>query len=100
MSFSVFDILAKRAELGPDRIAMEDILHGDRVTYRELNLRTGRTTALLNSLGLKQGDRVALLCRNRIEFFELVAPLVNEAGRAAGELVERGFVSRLPRRVV
>jgi fatty-acyl-CoA synthase len=72
MSFSVFDILAKRAELGPGRIAMEDILHGDRVTYRELNLRTGRTTALLDSLGLKQGDRVALLCRNRIEFFELL----------------------------
>jgi len=72
MSFPVFDILAKRADLGPDRIAMEDIVNDDRVTYQELNQRTGRTTALLASLGVAQGDRVALLCRNRIEFFELL----------------------------
>lgn len=72
MSFTVFDILARRADLGPDRAAMEDLVGGDRVTYRELNRRTGRTTALLASLGVVRGDRVALLCRNRIEFFELL----------------------------
>jgi fatty-acyl-CoA synthase len=72
MNFPVLDILAKRAELGPDRVAMEDIVHGDRVTYQELDLRTGRSTALLAGLGVAQGDRVALLCRNRIEFFELL----------------------------
>jgi fatty-acyl-CoA synthase len=72
MSFPVFDLLASRADLGPQRMAMEDIVHGDRVTYRQLSMRTGRTTALLASLGVAQGDRVALLCRNRIEFFELL----------------------------
>lgn len=72
MSFPVFDILASRADLGPDRMAMEDIAHGDRVSYRELHLRTGRSAAFLKSLGVAQGDRVALLCRNRIEFFELL----------------------------
>ena len=72
MSFSCFDFLAKRADLGPDRVAMEDIVHGDRVTYQELNLRTGKTTALLADMGVEQGSRVALLCRNRIEFFELL----------------------------
>ncbi len=72
MSFPVFDILASRADLGPERIAMEDLVHGDRVTYRELNLRTARTAALLAKLGVAQDDCVALLCRNRIEFFELL----------------------------
>ena len=72
MIFPVFDILAKRADLGPERVAMEDINHDHRVTYRELHLRTGRTAALLASLGVTEGDRVALLCRNRIEFFELL----------------------------
>jgi DnaK suppressor protein len=72
MSFPVFDILASRADLGPRRMAFEDIVHGDRVNYLELHLRTGRTTALLAGMGVKPGDRVALLSRNRIEFFELL----------------------------
>jgi len=72
MNFPVFDILSRRAELGPDRIAMEDIAHGKQVSYQEMNLRSGRTAALLANLGVAQGDRVAVLCRNRIEFFELL----------------------------
>ena len=72
MGFPVFDILASRAELGPDRLAMQDVVTGDTVTYRELNRRTGRSTTLLASLGVEEGERVALLCRNRIEFFELL----------------------------
>ena len=39
MSFPVFDILASRADLGPDRIALEDIISGDRVTYQELKMQ-------------------------------------------------------------
>ena len=72
MSFPVFDILASRADLGPDRIALEDTSSGDRVSYRQLDQRTGRSTAMLANLGITTGDRLALLCRNRIEFFELL----------------------------
>jgi fatty-acyl-CoA synthase len=72
MSFPVFDITAKRAELGPERLAMEDLLTGERITYGDLEERTGRAAALLAQLGVSAGDRVALLCRNRIEFFELL----------------------------
>jgi fatty-acyl-CoA synthase len=72
MNFPVFDILARREDLGPDRIAFEDLVQGDQVSYRELDLRAGRAATLLVSLGVAQGDRVALLCRNRIEFFELL----------------------------
>jgi len=72
MSFPLFDVPAKRAEISPERIALEDIVTGDRVNYGELNLCVGRTAALLRALGVTAGDRVALLCRNRIEFFELL----------------------------
>ena len=72
MSFPVFDILASRANLAPQRVAFEEITCARQVTYFELNQRTGRTTALLAELGIKQGARVALLCRNRVEFFELL----------------------------
>ena len=72
MSFPVFDILASRADLVPEVVAFEDLVSGERVSYRELNQRTGRTTALLTSCGVKKDDCVALLCRNRIEFFELL----------------------------
>ncbi|GMR14734.1 MAG: long-chain fatty acid--CoA ligase [Gammaproteobacteria bacterium] len=72
MNFPIFDFLEKRAEIDPERIALEDIVTGDRVNYGELNLRVGRTAALLRALGVTAGDRVALLCRNRIEFFELL----------------------------
>lgn len=72
MSFPVFDMLARRADLGPERLAFEDIARNDQVSYSEMNQRAGRSTALLATLGVAQGDRVALLCRNRIEFFELL----------------------------
>ena len=72
MSFPVFDIPAKRADLDPHRVAMEDLVSGECVTYRDLDERTGRSAALLAELGAGAGDRIAILCRNRIEFFELL----------------------------
>jgi fatty-acyl-CoA synthase len=72
MSFPVFDIPAKRADLDPHRVAMEDLVSGECVTYGDLDERTGRSAALLSELGVGAGDRIALLCRNRIEFFELL----------------------------
>jgi fatty-acyl-CoA synthase len=53
-------------------MAIEDIVRGDQVSYEQLNLRSGRSAALLAGMGVGFGDRVALLCRNRIEFFELL----------------------------
>jgi len=72
VGFPIFDFLARRAELGPTRVAFEDAIQGGKVTYQELNRRSCRAAALLASLGVKPADRVALLCRNRIEFFELL----------------------------
>lgn len=72
MGFPLFDILASRADLGPQRLAFEDVARGGQVTYVDLNQRSGRTAALLAGLGVSHGERVAVLCRNRVEFFELL----------------------------
>jgi len=72
VSFPVFDIPAKRAELDPDSVALEDLASGECLTYQDLHERTGRSAALLAESGVAAGDRIALLCRNRIEFFELL----------------------------
>ncbi|MDJ0653753.1 MAG: AMP-binding protein [Xanthomonadales bacterium] len=72
MSTDLFDIAARRAELSPHHPAMTDLVSGDSVTYAELDQRAGQAAGLLQAKGVKAGDRVALLCRNRIEFFEIL----------------------------
>ncbi|HWH22456.1 MAG TPA: AMP-binding protein, partial [Allosphingosinicella sp.] len=66
------DLLAKRAELDPDRIALEEMEGGRSLTYCELDRRARRCASLLRQRGVGQGERVAVLCRNRIAFFELL----------------------------
>ena len=66
------DLLAKRAALGPRRVALEDAASGRTLTYAELDARAGRAAALMAERGVGEGDRVAVLTRNRIEFFELL----------------------------
>lgn len=68
----IFDITAKRAELAGGDIAMEEVTTGRTVTYSSLDERAARAAGLLTALGVGEGDRVAILCRNRIEFFELL----------------------------
>jgi fatty-acyl-CoA synthase len=72
MSFMVFDFLQRWAEISPHKIAVEDLVSGQKLTYQQYDQRTGRTASLLSSLGVQKGDRLALLCRNRVEFFELL----------------------------
>ena len=68
----IFDITAKRAELAGGDIAMEEVATGRTVTYSSLDERAARAAGLLTALGVGEGDRVAILCRNRVEFFELL----------------------------
>lgn len=72
MSFPIFDFLQQRSDIAPHRPAVEDLHSGLKLSYGEMHQRTGRTAALLSQMGLKAGDRLAVLCRNRIEFFELL----------------------------
>jgi len=64
------DLIAKRAALTPHRIAFEDAASGRTLTYAALDGRARRAASLMASRGAGKGDRVAILTRNRIEFFE------------------------------
>ncbi|MEQ1820869.1 MAG: AMP-binding protein, partial [Terricaulis sp.] len=72
MGVDLVDITAKRAALTPNRIAFEDALTGRTLTYAQLEDRCARAAGVLASLGVTRDDRVAILCRNRIEFFEIM----------------------------
>ncbi len=72
MGVDLVDITAKRAALTPNRIAFVDAGSGREVTYAKLEARSGCAAGVLNALGVERGDRVAILCRNRIEFFEIM----------------------------
>ena len=66
------DLTAKRAELAPRGTALEDQASGRTLTYAELDGRASRAAALMAARGVGEGDRVAILTRNRIEFFEIL----------------------------
>lgn len=68
----ILDITARRAALSPDAIAFHDVISGVEVSYAELDRRAARAASLLARDGIKHQDRVVILCRNRIEFFELL----------------------------
>ena len=72
MGVDMVDITAKRAALTPNRVAFEDALTGRTLTYAQLEDRCSRAAAVLASLDVERGDRVAILCRNRPEFFEIM----------------------------
>jgi fatty-acyl-CoA synthase len=66
------DLLARRAALPPDRVALEEPFTGRTLSYAGLDARAARVAGLLRCRGVLEGDRIALLCRNRIAFFELL----------------------------
>jgi fatty-acyl-CoA synthase len=70
MGVDVVDITAKRAALTPNRIAFEDAISGRALNYAALEERAAKAASAFAALGVGREDRVAILCRNRIEFFE------------------------------
>jgi fatty-acyl-CoA synthase len=64
------DLIARRAELAPDTVALEELATGRSLTYAGLDERSARAAAMLEAAGIGEGDRVAILCRNRLAFFE------------------------------
>src|SRR5262249_38793652 len=59
------------ADEAPDRVAVVAEPAGQQLTYGQLEERTNRVAQLLRSLGLREGDNVALVLENRAEFFEV-----------------------------
>ena len=60
--------LVKREFLTPAKEAVVD--SEKRLSYRELNRRVNRLANALLGLGLRNGDRMAILSYNRLEFVE------------------------------
>ncbi|WP_458207530.1 AMP-binding protein [Haladaptatus sp. NG-SE-30] len=86
----------KRAQLSPETVGLVDATTGERYTYRELDRRANRTARLLSDHDICDGERVAVISRNRPELVDLffatgktggvLAPLSHRL--AAPELVE------------
>jgi fatty-acyl-CoA synthase len=72
-SMHAADLLSKRAELTPDRVALVEAATGCRFTYAELNARACRLANFLRDrLGVAPGDRVSILARNSVVFLDLL----------------------------
>lgn len=61
----------RRARLTPDRIALKETAAGEAYTYADLDRRANRTARALRDIGVDEGDRVAVLSRNRVELVDL-----------------------------
>jgi len=70
-SFYVPDILQKRADLTPDRIALHSASTHRDTTYGEWNMIANRTANFLVSLGVQHGDRVAVYASNSFEYLDI-----------------------------
>lgn len=66
------NLLSKRAELTPQRLALVELETGKRLTYAELNERANRLANFMrNDLGISPGDRVSILAKNSIAYIDL-----------------------------
>ena len=67
------DWLARRAKLTPSKVALIDTLNGSKqITYAAWNRAADQTArALHDELGVRKGDRVALLAMNCVEYLNL-----------------------------
>jgi fatty-acyl-CoA synthase len=66
------DWLARREMLTPNKIALIDAQRDYRsITYREWNRSASRTANFLRDLGVRRGDRVAVLAMNGVEYLDV-----------------------------
>ena len=66
------DLLSKRADLTPDRIALVELETGHRFTYAELNARANQLANYMqHEMGVGKGDRVSILAKNSITYIDL-----------------------------
>jgi len=66
---TVPDMALKRAEIAPGALAFHDTSTGRDWSFAAVNAAADGIAAGLSASGLVAGDRVAILCHNRAEFF-------------------------------
>jgi fatty-acyl-CoA synthase len=69
--FAAPDWIAHHARQQPDRIALTDVHSQRSFKYGEMNDRCARLAAFLRAGGVQRGDRVAVLCHNSTDVFEV-----------------------------
>jgi len=62
------DLLAERARVTPDKVALVVLETGERLTYAQLNARAEDAAAQLRADGYREGDRVTIPGTNSLEF--------------------------------
>jgi fatty-acyl-CoA synthase len=65
------DWLANRARISPAAAAIVEGEAGTRWTYGQLNTRAENVATYFMSIGIKKGDRIALLSPNHISYFDI-----------------------------
>jgi fatty-acyl-CoA synthase len=65
------DYVALQAKLQPASLAARDLTTGARWTYEEFDRGCSQFGALLQRRGIRAGDRVAVLAKNRVELAQL-----------------------------
>ncbi|MFB6074895.1 MAG: class I adenylate-forming enzyme family protein [Haloarculaceae archaeon] len=70
----------RRAALTPDREALVDAATGRRFTYADLDRRADRTARLLDRFGVRDGERVAVVSRNRPAVVDLFLATAKTGG--------------------
>lgn len=63
--------LGAMAERTPDRLALVMTGSGERITFAELDARSNRFAHLLQALGLRHGDSVAIFAENHPRYFDV-----------------------------
>jgi fatty-acyl-CoA synthase len=71
MSIVAHDCIAHHARISPGREAIHDLASGRRLNYRQFDTRISRLALYLQSLGVDEGDRVAVLSHNDSDVFEI-----------------------------
>ncbi|UGV28669.1 long-chain fatty acid--CoA ligase [Rhodopseudomonas boonkerdii] len=72
---TVSELFRSRAKVQSNQVAIE--YQGREISYGELLDRIERLTSVLSASGLRRGDRVALLSRNRPEYIEVELAAAN-----------------------
>ena len=70
MDFTLANLVREHAAERPDQVAFSDEERS--VTFGELHDRSSRVAVALRDAGVGPGDRVALLMKNAIEYFEVL----------------------------
>jgi fatty-acyl-CoA synthase len=62
------DLLAERARVTPDKVALISIETGERLTYAQLSERTDSAAATIRDAGVEPGHRYGILAHNSIDY--------------------------------